>query len=199
MTISQRNCRPHVLLVTADHWPGALLGAAGHPVVRTPTLDQLARCGTRFPRAYTECPVCIPARRTLLTGTTPRTHGDRSFAVHMPLPSTTTIAQAFREAGYQAYAVGKLHVYPPRARAGFDDVILCEEGRPGRTRDGRPAVSARHEQQRLRGSALAFGRIAPRYQLAHTRNGPHDPAPRSHAARFLVSVLHASSSAPRAG
>ena len=122
--------RPHVLLVTADHWPGSLLGAAGHPVIQTPTLDQLARCGVRFKRAYTECPVCIPARRTLLTGTSPRTHGDRTFAVEMPLPPVATIAQTFRDAGYQAYGAGKLHVYPPRSRAGFDDVQLSEEGRP---------------------------------------------------------------------
>lgn len=122
--------RPHVLLITADHWPGSLLGAAGHPAVRTPTLDQMSRCGTLFTRAYTECPVCIPARRTLLTGTTPRTHGDRTFAVEMPLPGIATIGQTFRDAGYQAVAVGKLHVYPPRDRAGFDEVILAEEGRP---------------------------------------------------------------------
>ena len=31
--------------------------------------------------------------------------------------------------GYQAYAVGKLHVYPQRDRIGFDDVLLGEEGR----------------------------------------------------------------------
>ena len=48
----------------------------------------------------------------------------------MPMPDTPTIAEAFRLAGYQAYAVGKLHVYPPRSRAGFDDVLLSEEGRP---------------------------------------------------------------------
>jgi len=122
--------RPHVLLITVDHWPGSLLGIAGHPVVQTPSLDQLARGGMLFTRAYTECPVCIPARRTLLTGMTPRTHGDRTFQVGMRLPEVPTVAGAFREAGYQAYAVGKLHVYPPRDRAGFDDVILCEEGRP---------------------------------------------------------------------
>ncbi len=122
--------RPHVLLITADHWPGSLLGVAGHEVIQTPTLDQLARCGVRYTRAYTECPVCIPARRTLLTGTSPRTHGDRTFTVDMPLPAAPTIAQVFHDAGYQAYAVGKLHVYPPRARAGFDDVLLSEEGRP---------------------------------------------------------------------
>lgn len=122
--------RPHVLLITADHWPGSLLGAAGNSVIRTPTLDQLARCGRRFTQAYTECPVCIPARRTLLSGNSPRTHGDRTFQVDLPLPATPLLAQVFRDAGYQAYAVGKLHVYPPRARAGFDDVLLCEEGRP---------------------------------------------------------------------
>jgi arylsulfatase A-like enzyme len=116
--------------MTADHWPGSLLGSAGHSVIQTPTLDRLARSGVSFTRAYTECPVCIPARRTLLTGTSPRTHGDRSFQVELGMPSIPTIADCFREAGYQAYAVGKLHVYPPRSRAGFDDVLLSEEGRP---------------------------------------------------------------------
>ncbi|MBP87504.1 MAG: arylsulfatase [Planctomycetaceae bacterium] len=121
---------PHVLLITADHWPGSLLGAAGHPVIQTPTLDQLARSGTRFANAYSECPVCIPARRTLLTGTCPRTHGDRTFQPELTMPDVPTLAEAFNDAGYQTYAVGKLHVYPPRARVGFDDVILSEEGRP---------------------------------------------------------------------
>ncbi|MEK6238592.1 MAG: sulfatase-like hydrolase/transferase [Planctomycetales bacterium] len=122
--------RPHVLLITTDHWPGSLLGAAGHPVIQTPTLDQLARNGTRFPRAYSECPVCIPARRTLLTGTPPRTHGDRTFQTHLRMPDIPTVAHAFRDAGYQAYAAGKLHVYPSRDRVGFNDVMLAEEGRP---------------------------------------------------------------------
>ena len=32
---------------------------------------------------------------------------------------STTIAQTFRDAGYQAYAVGKLHIHPQRSRIGF--------------------------------------------------------------------------------
>lgn len=122
--------QPHVLLITADHWPASLLGAAGHPAIQTPTLDRLAECGTRFTNAYSECPVCIPARRTLLTGTSPKTHGDRVFTPERVMPPFPTIADAFRDSGYQTTAVGKLHVYPPRARAGFDEVILSEEGRP---------------------------------------------------------------------
>src|SRR5690606_7931215 len=126
------NCmsQPNVLLITTDHWPAHLLGVAGHPAIQTPTLDQLALSGRRFTNAYSECPVCIPARRTLMTGTAPRTHGDRVFKVMEPMPALPTVAQTFRDHGYQAYAVGKLHVFPQRDRIGFDDVILCEEGRP---------------------------------------------------------------------
>ncbi|MCH2615035.1 MAG: sulfatase-like hydrolase/transferase, partial [Opitutales bacterium] len=116
--------KPNVLLISTDHWPATLLGCAGHPAVQTPTLDQLAANGTRFINTYAECPVCIPARRTLMTGTTPRTHGDRIFQETLPMPDLPTMADTFRNAGYQAYAVGKLHVYPQRDRIGFDDVIL---------------------------------------------------------------------------
>ena len=123
--------RKNVLLVTADQWPGSLLGCAGHLVVQTPTLDQLARNGVRYTRAYSESPICIPARRTLMTGTSTCTHGDRVFGTTTPMPDhLTTLPQAFRDAGYQAYSVGKLHVYPPRDRIGFDDALLGEEGRP---------------------------------------------------------------------
>ena len=79
--------KPNILVITGDHWPASLLGCAGHDVIQTPTLDHLSRNGVRFTNAYTECPVCIPARRTLLTGTTPRTHGDRTFQVELPMPS----------------------------------------------------------------------------------------------------------------
>jgi arylsulfatase A-like enzyme len=121
---------PNVLLVMVDQWPGRLLGIAGHPLIQTPTIDAIARNGVRFTRAYSECPICIPARRTLMTGTTTRTHGDRNFRTINPMPALPTLAHCFRDAGYQTFAVGKLHVYPPRDRIGFDDVLLSEEGRP---------------------------------------------------------------------
>jgi arylsulfatase A-like enzyme len=96
----------------------------------TPTLNHLAANGVMFTEAYTTTPTCIPARRALMTGTSARTHGDRVFNEHLEMdPKLPTMPQLFRNAGYQAYAVGKLHVYPQRDRIGFDDVILCEEGR----------------------------------------------------------------------
>ena len=121
---------PNVLLMCVDHWPGPLIGAAGHQRILTPTLNRLADNGVLFSRAYTATPTCIPARRALMTGTTARTHGDRVFNEHLEMdPDLPTLPQTFRDAGYQATAVGKLHVYPQRCRIGFDEVILCEEGR----------------------------------------------------------------------
>lgn len=124
--------RPNILFISTDHWPASLLGCAGHGTVLTPTLDTLAASGLRFTNAYSECPVCIPARRSLMTGLSPRTHGDRTYRDRLEMPDPAkhpTLAMCFRNAGYQCTAVGKLHVYPQRNRIGFDDVILDEEGR----------------------------------------------------------------------
>jgi arylsulfatase len=122
--------RPNVLLICVDHWPGSLLGIMGHPKVLTPTLDLMATSGVLYSNAYSAFPVCIPARRTLMTGTTAKTHGDRVYQSKLKMdPKLKTMPQAFRDAGYQAFAVGKMHVYPPRDRIGFDDIILNEEGR----------------------------------------------------------------------
>ena len=119
----------NILMICVDHWPSALLGSNGHKVIKTPTLDYFVDHGIIFNNAYSECPVCIPARRSMMTGLSPRNHGDRSYIERMPMPNVPTMAQVFRNNGYQAYAVGKMHVYPQRNRIGFDDVILAEEGR----------------------------------------------------------------------
>ena len=135
-TFDPSKSRPNVLVICTDHWPGALLRPAGHPAVMTPTLEMLARNGTHFTHAYSACPVCAPARRTIMTGMSARSHGLLTNADRQWDPNTPSLPQHFRNAGYQAYAVGKLHVLPARAKIGFDDVILNEEGRPVQTDRG---------------------------------------------------------------
>lgn len=119
----------NVLCIMVDQWAGSLLGCAGHPVVKTPSLDELARAGTRFTNAYSATPVCIPARRELMTGVDARIHGDKCFNEELPMPALPSLPGVFAANGYQTFAVGKLHVYPQRDRIGFHDVILMEEGR----------------------------------------------------------------------
>ena len=86
---------PNVLLVTVDQWPGHLISLGGRADIDTPTLDQLARNGILYPNAYSECPICIPARRSMMTGTDPRTHGDRVFQPDLPRADLPYIAQVF--------------------------------------------------------------------------------------------------------
>ncbi len=116
-------------MICTDHWPGSLFGTQGREDIMTPTLDFLIENGVKFENFYSECPVCIPARRSLMTGLSPKAHGDRVYSDRMEMPNVPTLAQTFRDNGYQAYAVGKLHVFPQRNRIGFDDAILSEEGR----------------------------------------------------------------------
>lgn len=53
----------------------------------------------------------------------------RTFREREHLPDVPTLADCFTAAGYQTGAVGKVHVYPQRARIGFHEVISNEEGR----------------------------------------------------------------------
>jgi arylsulfatase A-like enzyme len=58
----------NVLLITCDQWRGDTLGCAGHPVVRTPSLDSLAADGVRFEKHYCQATPCGPSRASLYTG-----------------------------------------------------------------------------------------------------------------------------------
>lgn len=67
MTVNETT-RPNVLLITVDQMRFDCLSIAGHPLVETPNLDELARTGVRFDRAYTATPSCVPAGRRFLQG-----------------------------------------------------------------------------------------------------------------------------------
>jgi arylsulfatase A-like enzyme len=99
-----------VLLLMADQLRWDALGFMGHPVVRTPHLDRLARDGTMFENAFTPCPVCMASRAAILTGRLPRTLGVPSMGL-LP-PDEITLAGSLRAAGYRTGLFGKLHLTP---------------------------------------------------------------------------------------
>jgi len=96
--------------------------------VQTPWLDNIATTGTRFRRGYTACPVCIPARRTLMTGKKPSSHGvTMNYATRLDGP---TLPGELSHAGYQTHLVGKLHLHPARKLYGFDSADWSDSPRP---------------------------------------------------------------------
>src|SRR2546422_11366489 len=60
--------RPNIIFVCADQHSGRILGANGHPIVRTPNLDRLAGMGVHFRNTYCGNPVCVPSRASMMTG-----------------------------------------------------------------------------------------------------------------------------------
>lgn len=116
--------RPNILVISTDQHRGDALGIEGHPVLQTPYLDHLAVSGVRFTRAYSECPVCVPARRTMITGRTPANHGVLCNA-HAPLPFAT-LPGTLREAGYRTHLVGKAHWGPNPLELGFDSAVKAD-------------------------------------------------------------------------
>jgi len=58
----------NLLFIMADEHNRAMMGCSGHALVKTPNLDALASRGTRFTNAYTNSPICVPARASLATG-----------------------------------------------------------------------------------------------------------------------------------
>ena len=54
--------RPNVLLIVSDDQQHDAMGCAGHPIVRTPNIDRLARTGVRFTRTFVPVPICTPSR-----------------------------------------------------------------------------------------------------------------------------------------
>ncbi|MCB1127167.1 MAG: sulfatase-like hydrolase/transferase [Verrucomicrobiae bacterium] len=115
--------RPDILLLMPDQMRGDCLSLLGHSVVRTPTLDRLAREGALFRRAYSTVPSCIPARHALLTGRFPQTSGVVGFAAQ-PI-TTTTLPQALAAVGYRTVLIGRnMHQQPAAEPYGYETQLL---------------------------------------------------------------------------
>ena len=117
--------RPNIVLIMTDQQRGDCLSIEDHPVLLTPNMDSIGGGGVRFGRCYTTCPTCIAARRSLLSGQYPDTHGMVGYRDGVEWDAPPTLPAVLRGAGYQTYLVGRsMHQHPPRKRYGFDHMVL---------------------------------------------------------------------------
>jgi N-acetylglucosamine-6-sulfatase len=114
--------RPNIIFILMDDVRWDDIGAYGHPWVRTPHIDRLAREGVRFDRAYAATPLCSPNRASFLTGQYAHTHGitdnvDRSELTHR----FNTFPRILQGEGYSTAYIGKWHMgVDDSPRPGFD-------------------------------------------------------------------------------
>jgi len=108
--------KPNILLILTDQHRLSALGAYGQTPCLTPNLDRLAAAGTRFETVYTTCPLCSPARASLMTGMWPHRHGmtanaeNMTSACHAILDSPRLLPRQLQAQGYRTGYTGKWHL-----------------------------------------------------------------------------------------
>ena len=142
--------RLNVLVLMTDQHHAAWLGCAGHPVVKTPHLDALARQGVRFTQAFVPVPYCSPTRMALVTGLYPSSlglgrnidKGDDPLALREP---QQVYQHQLAALGYHCYQLGKWHL-------GNTDDLKCLAG----SSEAEKQAYVRYNQQRRNKGAELF-------------------------------------------
>ncbi|MCY4018734.1 MAG: sulfatase-like hydrolase/transferase [Chloroflexi bacterium] len=106
----QESNLPNILWICTDQQRYDTIAALGNAFVSTPNIDQLARQGVAFERAYCQSPICTPSRASFLTGMYPSSlqvnrNGNPRFPDFPPL-----ISRRLADRGYVCGLIGKLHL-----------------------------------------------------------------------------------------
>ena len=108
--------QPNILFIFTDQHRLSALGAYGNTPCKTPNIDRLAKEGVLFRNAYTTCPVCSPARASVMTGKFPHAHGittnihEVGCSVHELENSSDLLSRRLEKAGYSLGYTGKWHL-----------------------------------------------------------------------------------------
>ena len=131
--------KPNILFIFADDWGWGDLSCHGHPYVKTPNIDRLAKEGTDFQRFTVASGVCSPSRAAVMTGHFPARYSIDGHFAWVPNnekrgmpdwldPEAPLLSRFLQEAGYQTAHYGKWHLAnnmipdsPTPASYGFDE------------------------------------------------------------------------------
>ncbi len=106
--------QPNILLIYVDDLGYGDLGSYGHPVIRTPNIDELAAGGLRLESFYAPSALCSPSRAGLLTGRHPYRTGIKSWIPHDSgvylRAEEVTLAETLKAVNYQTAHIGKWHL-----------------------------------------------------------------------------------------
>jgi choline-sulfatase len=128
--------KPNVLFLMTDQQRFDTIAALGNSHIYTPNLDRLVKRGLTFSNAYSQCPVCVPARYTIRTGCEPPTtrvfFNGYSKPVEGQVATMTGrcgpyLAQTMQSLGYRTFGIGKFHTSPVHEDLGYQVHLHSEE------------------------------------------------------------------------
>ena len=121
---------PNILFVMTDQQRFDTIASLGNPQANTPNLDRLVRRGVACTNAYSSCPVCVPARYSLMTGCEPsKTSWLSNWAPGDRVPERCGpyLASTLAARGYRTWGLGKFHTEPRHELLGFQTHEYSEE------------------------------------------------------------------------
>lgn len=123
---------PNIVFIMVDEMRWNVMSCEGHPFVKTPHLDRIAREGTRFATAYTVAPICGPSRYSFFTSRYAHVHGALDNTEDAaPLPGQILLPALLKKEGYETAISGKLHFSPRGPAYGFDNFWSDRNEGPG--------------------------------------------------------------------
>jgi len=117
--------KPNILFVMFDQMAALSLPVYGHPIVRMPNLEALARRGTVFENAYCNAPLCSPARFAMMTGRLPAAIGAYDNAAELPSDQPTW-AHRLRAQGYRTCLSGKMDFTGADQLHGYEERLTTD-------------------------------------------------------------------------
>lgn len=122
---------PNIIFIMPDQLRHDFLSCYGADFIDTPHIDALGQQGIRYNQAYSEHPVCVPARASLLTGMNAIKNGVLNNSQYLRTDYQScglhTWPELLSEQGYYTVGTGKMHFYPWEKRFGFDHRIIAED------------------------------------------------------------------------
>lgn len=117
--------KPNILILMADQMSAPFLPFYGDSPLKMPTLSRLAAEGVLFTSAYSNSPLCAPARFSLQSGCLPSKIGAYDNAAEFKA-STPTMAHYLRIAGYRTILSGKMHFAGPDQLHGHEERLSTD-------------------------------------------------------------------------
>lgn len=108
--LTEESKRPNIIFLMDDQHRFDALGMINNQVI-TPTLDSLAQDGVFYSQAVCQAPMCVPSRNSMMLGLYPNQNGvyRNSDGIKDEDVPVKTMAQYFKDAGYETAGFGKTH------------------------------------------------------------------------------------------